>query len=612
MIDLSAIRKLRDVRVKVAVLGVISLLYSCANIVQPSGGPKDTTPPKVEEAIPADQSVNFNSSKIVFTFDEYFQLQDINNQFFISPPLKTPPDFTVKNKTLTVTFEDSLRPNTTYNINFGEAIKDINEGNVLSNFTYAFSTGTYIDSLSLLGNVKNAATLQAEKGVLVMLYDEVVDSLPMKKLPIYYTKCDAAGNFKLNNLKGGDYTIIALNDKNSNLLFDLPEEELVGFLDTTVSPYYIPKPVAVDTTASDSASVDSLTTNAEKDRLKAGLGGGLKQAQKDIQLWTFLEEKSLQYLKKGMAVQHGRLAFIYNTPVETLHIKPLNIEIENMGWAFREFSELRDTVFVWMPEAEDEEGTGVIPEVDTLMLEVQADDGKKDTVEIKLMEKGEKALLTGSTKGIRKNVVKEEFKFTLSAPGKGKVQHPNRGFEVRFNHPVVYSDIDKIELREDSIKVNCKTSHNPEALRSFLVDYAWKPGKNYELFIPPGALRDFFGMSNDSFLVSFKGGNIEEFANLILNLELPETSENYAVQLLSDKDKLIEEKSLEESGVIKFELLQPGVYKLKLIYDRNNNKKWDTGNYLQQKQPEKIVVYPDGNITIRPNWDVEVEWNLLE
>lgn len=609
--DLKTVIRIKKIKGQLLALSVILTLFSCANIVQPSGGPKDTQAPEIKEIEPANQSVNFDSKKIVFTFDEYIQLQDINNQFFISPPLKNIPDFTVKNKSLVVTIDDTLKPNTTYNINFGDAIKDINEGNILTNATYAFSTGPYIDSLSLLGNVKNAQTLEAEKGVLIMLYDKVVDSLPMKQIPTYYTKCDEAGNFRLDNLKGGNYKLIALNDKNRNLLFDLPEEEAIGFMDSLVSPVYIPKPV---TTKPDTVSPDTAKSKEPEEQpeaAKAARDSVVNEKVNKIQVWTFVEEKSFQYLKKSLAIQYGKLAFIYNLPVETLNIKPLNIEIENMGWAFREFSDNRDTVYVWLPEAEDEEGEGEIPHVDTIRLEVQADGFKKDTVDIPLLEKGEKVSLSGGSKGsFRKTVQKEDFNFVLFAPGKNKVQHPERGFEVRFNHPVAYSTLKKIELREDSSLVEFTTTPNPERLRSFLVNFPWKAGKNYELFIPPNTFRDLFALPNDSFLVSFKGGDVEEFANLVLNLKTPDANINYVVQLLDDKGKLIEEKNVNHKETITFSLLQPGAYQLKLIYDENNNKKWDTGNYLKQKQAEKIVVYPEGNITIRPNWDVEIEWNL--
>ncbi len=587
-------RTLKTVPAYYLALALLVVLSSCAQQGQPSGGPKDTTPPEVLETIPPNQNTNFIGDKITFTFDEYMQIQDASNQFFISPPLKALPDFTIKKKSLIVTFKDTLKPNTTYNINFGESIKDINESNVLNNLSYAFSTGPYIDSLSLSGQVVDAFDKSTEKAVLVMLYDTEVDSMPMKKLPTYYTKCDENGNFTLTNLKEGNYKLIALKDKNSNLLFDLPEEEAIGFIDTLIAPIYVPRPEPKDTAAQDTLKPKKQPI-AEKDSLK-------ESPKPKLTVRTFTEEKSIQYLKKSFSPEYCKVVFVYNRPVEKIDIESLNLKIDH-EWMFKEFSKNRDTVAVWL-------FIKAVNHTDSLILEVHTDTCKADTVELIIGGDNGKSKKGKTTKKEEKKSSTEGMALKLSAPGAGKTQHPNKGFEVRFNHPVLYSELPQIVLTEDSNRVEFTTSSDHPALRSFYINYDWKENKKYKLFIPPKCFRDFYTLENDTFQVEFKTGNIEDYGNLILHLEMPQTTTPHILQLLNDKTKVVSEKIVTKSEKITFPLLQPGSYTLKIIADENANGKWDTGNYLKQLQPEKIILHKGAGITIRANWDMEVEWQL--
>lgn len=576
------------------VITLLVLLSSCAQQGQPSGGPKDVTPPEVQEVSPPNQSTNFVGKKIIFTFDEYTQIQDASNQFFISPPLKNLPEFTIRKKSLIVTFQDTLRPNTTYNINFGESIKDINESNVLNNLSYAFSTGPYIDSLSLSGQVVNAFDKSTEKNVLVMLYDTEIDSLPMKKLPTYYTKCDDSGNFILTNLKEGKYKLIALKDINSNLLFDLPEEEAIGFIDTLVSPVYIPKPIPKDTTA----AKDTLTSDSVKIKEPVTEADTLQKGPKKETLIvrTFTEEKPVQYLKKSYSPEYCNFVFVYNKPVQEIEMESLNHEIE-FEWKLERYSENRDTVDVWLfIEAANHP--------DSFVFELQADTFKKDTVEL-ITGREDKTIKKG-----KKSLKSNKLELKISAPGAGKIQHPNKGFKIKFNHPVLYSELPQIILTEESDTVSFTTSSDDPVLKSFFINYKWKENKNYRLLIPPKTFRDFYQLENDTFQVEFKAGSVEDYGNLILNFEMPETATPHILQLIDEKGKIVSEKTVTKSESITFSLLQSGNYKLKVIVDENANGKWDTGNYLRQQQPEKIILHKGPDIIVRSNWDLEVEWQL--
>ena len=211
-----------------SLLLTVSALLGCAAMQKPQGGPRDRTPPKLIKALPENMTRNFSAKQIRLDFDEFFTLKNPFQEISISPAQEKPPTYKVSKKTLVVDFKDSLQKNTTYVINFGKAIADVNEGNILDNFTYVFSTGPHIDSLSVSGDVKNTLTGEHEKEVTVMLIPIKQDTIWGKKKPSIYTTTDTSGNFSLNNLHPGLYHIYALKETSPNKIYD-NDNELVAF-----------------------------------------------------------------------------------------------------------------------------------------------------------------------------------------------------------------------------------------------------------------------------------------------------------------------------------------------------------------------------------------------
>ena len=209
---------------------ISALLLGCAATQNPQGGPRDTIPPKIVKSEPKNLTTNFSAKKIVLEFDEYIKLQNEFKEFSISPEMEKPPVLKAKLKKLEITLEDSLEKNTTYTLNFGKAIADINEGNIIKNLSYVFSTGTTLDSLSISGNVKNALTGKAIKDATVFLFPLAKDSLLGKKKPSIYTLTDSLGNFKLNNLKKETYRIYALDEGNGGDKIYQQNTDEIGFL----------------------------------------------------------------------------------------------------------------------------------------------------------------------------------------------------------------------------------------------------------------------------------------------------------------------------------------------------------------------------------------------
>jgi uncharacterized protein (DUF2141 family) len=217
----------------------IFFLAACASIVPPTGGPIDETPPKVEKTSPPNNTLNFKEKGVDFTFDEYVVLNDITNQFIISPPLNEKPEIKIKGKKVQVVFKEDLKPNTTYTLNFGNGIKDNNEGNILSGLTYTFSTGDYIDSLSLNGTLIDAFTQLPIIDAAVGLYRITEDSTIFKVKPWYLTRPDSSGNFKFTNLSPAEYELVAFEDANRNLKIEANEK--LAFFSSPIDLNYFEK-----------------------------------------------------------------------------------------------------------------------------------------------------------------------------------------------------------------------------------------------------------------------------------------------------------------------------------------------------------------------------------
>lgn len=284
------------------------LLASCAQFATITGGEKDTTPPLLdtEKTFPANRTINFKSDKITLTFDEYFTISNPNQTVFVSPTLPNKLDYKTKGKSLIIDLNNTLKPNTTYTINFGDAIKDFNANNVLKNFTYVFSTGTYIDSLSLNGEVNDAFTGNPEADVLVMIYDSVYDSIVTNSSPTYFTKTDKKGTFKLENLKEGEYKIVALKDENRNYKFDLPNEK-IAFKDQLIK-------------------VDSLSSKNK------------------VSLQLFQEDYLKQSIKSKKIVYPGKLIIELNRPAKNISLSSLDSSTVILK---KELSTNKDSLIIW-------------------------------------------------------------------------------------------------------------------------------------------------------------------------------------------------------------------------------------------------------------------------
>ena len=310
------------------IIWVVFAISSCALVVAPTGGPKDTKPPVAISYLPDSAAVNFNAKVIKIQFNEFIQLKDLQSQLVVSPPMQHPADIRAKLKFLNITIRDTLKPNTTYAFNFGSALADLNEGNALDGFKYVFSTGPYLDSLVLTGTVADAFNQTTQKGVYVMLYDTYTDSLPFKKIPSYFGKTKENGSFKITNIKPGTYKVVALKDVNSNYRYDSPDES-IGFIDTLFH----------------------INANAA------------------IQMSIFKEAARKQYIKRSWTPEFGHLQLVFNRPTKEAKVKVVDNPSALQLWTTH-----HDTVDIWLPNYSSDSIKAVVEEnhkvLDTLHLEM--------------------------------------------------------------------------------------------------------------------------------------------------------------------------------------------------------------------------------------------------
>lgn len=339
-------------------IGIVFIALSCAKIVTPTGGPKDINPPQIKSSQPENYSTRFNAKEVTITFDEFIQLKDLNKSLIISPPLDEKPMIRVKNKSLIIRFESELRDSSTYNIYFGDALQDFNEGNPYKNFQYVLSTGSFIDSLAISGQILNSSDLSPVEDVYVMLYSDLADSVPYKQIPEYLSKTDKNGIFRINNIRNANFKIFALKDGNNNYRFDVNSEE-IAFSDSLIS-FKIESVTKTDTIFKKTDNITNQTKLSNDVKQKSSLVKvidtiitytKLEFPIKNYTLLLFTEDFEPQYLKNNKRDEKFRLDFIFNKPIKDSLI--FNFLSNPEARYIKEFNAKRDTFVYWLLDTLD-------------------------------------------------------------------------------------------------------------------------------------------------------------------------------------------------------------------------------------------------------------------
>ncbi len=576
---------------------ILLIILRCANsLTPPSGGPKDITPPKVIETIPKNGSANFHTNKFDIRFNEFISLENIQSSALISPPTKELPEFITKGKSVIVKFKEELMPNTTYSVFFGEAIVDITEKNPVSNYTYIFSTGNFVDSLSLNGHVYNAFDLEPIEGMYVMLYKDnndtiTLDSLPYFVEPYYISKTDANGRFQFEGLSDDDFLLFALNDQNSNFIFDQPGEQ-IAFLDSVVRPKYFPKPV-VDTTITDSLYNIEITPDsviATADSLLADTT--YNESDMGISLFMFLSPDTIQRLVKAEVIEKNTVLFAFSQPATNVNFEFGKFPLDSSLYV-KDFSISQDTIYWYLNN----------PPNDSLELRLTQFNDTLGTVYLKLNTDSK---LPKFRKKHR--VEKKEILGWKSNIHDGKL-NPDEHLEIKFLQPYVkFNNIDSTLLvaGKDSIwDPDFIFTGNLKMKISFPFDL--KEGTKYRLYFPDSAFTSWNNINTKAIVIKFSTLPLSSFGILTFHL-YPEKKQNYVLQLLAKDKIIVREFYFTSDTSVTFNYMKPGSYQLKIIIDQDKNNSWSTGNYKLKLQPEHVIFYTK-KIKVRANWEVEEDWS---
>lgn len=551
-------------------------LTRCANVVSPSGGPKDTVPPVVLQASPENQSTNFSGKEIHITFDEYVTLNNPNNNIMISPPLENNPEYKLNGKSLIIKFKDPLKPDVTYSINFGEAIKDLHEGNVFKDYSFTFSTGDIIDTLMFEGKVLQASDHKPSPDFLVMLYSEndtlPFDSLPYLIKPDYVTKTDKDGKFKFSGLKENEYLIFALKDGNSNLRFDLPNEEIAFTIDNLQLTIYNLQ-----------LTVDSLQ-----------LTDSLELEDEPFILYSFLEEDSIQKLLKKEVPEEGVLRLAFRYPAKDVKIEVMETLPDSFA-IYPTHSANYDSILWYFT-----------PNKDSLLLTINYDTLINDTSQISLKPR--------KTESRRRNKEQKVSSLNVATNISGGKLKPEQDLVFTFKEPVTdiaMRDTSWYIADKDTIINDLQFTRIDSFGLKYKLEKTFVPEQSYKIIIPDSVFYSFRGVTNDTTEVSFKVPALSEYGNIFVKIEKPDNIALVIVELLDDKDKVVERQIIKESSKVGFKYLVPKKYKLKATLDRDGNGRWSPGHYGKKILPEEVIYHKDV-FDVKANWDIDLEeiWNF--
>ena len=583
---------------------VSGLCLSCAQIGAPTGGPRDEDPPVVLESIPPNYSTRFESKKILITFDEYIVLDNVNQELIVSPPMEEKPEVKLRKKTMIIEFEEELLENTTYTFNFGNAIKDLHEGNKLQNYEYVFSTGEVLDSMSVRGTLLYAKDLtKPEDPISVMLYSELRDSVPLTDIPLYVGRSNDSGVFSVNNLRPGEYKVFALNDGNNNLRFDMASEE-IAFLDSslTVHPDFVKQLLGLSDTTDMTEDLRVRDTINVTDTLSMAADtlqpAGPELNALYIDLMLFTEDPELQYIADYNRDDRRKLEMVFAIPVSD-SFQYHFIQDEKQSVYLEEFSTRRDSLTLWVLDSTSYQKDSLFlamqyTALDTAMQYVSVN----DTLVFSYREK--------TSKRGKKGEEEEKEKLKLTSLRNGGFQNLHRELGLRLDFPLegVRDSLIRLYHIPDSVEMEVPFRAHKDSTSMYraYLEADWESDASYKLLALPGAFTSVYPIGHDTLEVSFQTRDSEYYGRILLTVQ--NVQNQVLVQLLNE-NALVKEIMVETDGQYEFPNLDPKEFSFKFIHDLNGNGRWDTGKYLEGRQPEQIEFLPK-DIEVRSNWDHDV------
>ena len=588
----------RLIRKVLAVVTVIAALYSCASIGRPDGGPLDETPPRFIGSTPAAGALNNTKTKVSLSFDEFIKLEKANEKVVISPPQVQQPEIKASGKKISVNLLDSLKPNTTYTIDFSDAIVDNNEGNPLGNFAFTFSTGSAIDTMEVSGTLLEASNLEPVKGMLVGMHSNLSDTA-FTKLPFdRVARTDSRGHFTIRGVAPGKYRIFGLMDADQNFAFSQKSEAL-AFNDSLVIPRWEER-IRQDTTWVDSLTIDTVVERKYTYYLPD-----------NVILRSFKEDLFSQYLVKNERLTPEKFTLYFAAKADTLPVlKGLNFDERDAFIIEKNLT--NDTIHYWVKDS-------LLYKQDTLSLSLN--DLYTDTLN-QLVPRTDTLNLVAKTvkKAVDEPKKKKKKKGEEEEPEPTKFLHVSTYIpstmdvydyiSLSFDEPIASFDSAAIHLKQkvDTLWEDIPFTFEQDSLqlRKYNLYYEWEPTREYEFSVDSTAFHGIYGLFTDKIKQNIKVRSLEEYGAIYFNVS---GCDSIAfVELLDTQDKVVRKVPV-VNGQADFYFLNPGKYCARLINDTNGNGVWDSGEYETKRQPEMVYYYPQ-ILEPKANWEVEQTWDV--
>ncbi len=569
-----------------SLVAIASLLQSCANISAPTGGPKDETPPVMLRSEPENFATNFNGDQLEFKFDEYLQLKDINKQFVMSPPMRMP-NITINGRELDVKFRDTLKPNTTYTLNFGNAVADLNEGNPYENFLFVFSTGASIDSFEMTGKLIDAFTHEPLPKINVMLYRTQDDSVVFKEKPYYFSQTDEKGIFHFVHIQEDCYKIVALNDKNNNLLFDVNDDP-IAFLSQCVKSEKMKVAIKDTVSAKDSSlrAKDSLNLKPETRNQKPETIDSLNSKPQEKLTTLLLFKTASSQMATGEIDKAGVINLSFRVPVDDISLTLVDTANENVAFKSK-WNKTSDKLQIW-------------PQRDSKQYRIFISIGDyKDTLKILVTAvptRSKMMLSVNNSGGVIP--IYEKIKLTSNVPINYHI--PNQMTLIRNNNE---------EMTSDTIAVS--GSFTDKTQMEFVLNEELKELFSYQLIVPDSCFVDIYGFKNDTVISKFSTDLVDNYSSVKFEIRNSKPGTSLIMQCCDEKGTIFGEQKLASETSATFKNLKPGIYVFRIIFDENKNGRWDAGNYIEHRQPEKVL-YFGRKITTEAGWGYEEAWTLKD
>ena len=604
-------------------LFTLALVAACARMGNPDGGWYDETPPRVVGASPTEKATGVKTRKLHIRFNEFIKIENATENVVVSPPQLESPDIKAGGKSIDIELKDSLKANTTYTVDFSDAITDNNEGNPLGNYTYSFSTGEHIDTMEVSGWVLAAENLEPVKGILVGLYANLADSAFRTQPMLRVAKTDGRGHFVIRGIAPGKYRVYALQDVDGDYHLTQKGEEM-AFNREIIVPSSKPD-VRQDTLWRDSLRIDSISRVSYTHFLPD-----------NITLRAFTHVQTDRFFTKAERTLPECFSLVFTAGNNELPVlRGLNFNNAERAFIVMPTAK-KDTITYWIKDS-------ALINQDTLRMQMQywSTDTtgqlrmKQDTIEVlaktpyakRLKEKQKKA--EEWKKAQDKAQKKGEPFETIMRPEALKVEvkvnnsiAPDENVRIELPTPLQSLDSTKVHLysKRDTLwyeaRYRLRVREGADSLapvgtnllhkRWLELQAEWKPGVEYSFELDSLALTDIYGTTSGKIKQGFKVREDKEFATLAVSLTAL-TDSNVVVQLLNGQDAVVKQtRAL--AGTANFYYLQPATYYLRLFVDRNGNGRWDTGDFYRGEEPETVYYFPE-EIECKANWDATRTWN---